>query len=33
VRNLIREKKFGALTTYVEQQAAQRAESRRLSGK
>jgi len=33
VRNLIREKKFGALTTYVEQQAAQRAETRRLSGK
>ncbi len=29
VRNLIREKKFGALTTIIEQQAAQRAEARR----
>lgn len=29
VRNLIREKKFGALTTFVEQQAAKRDEERR----
>jgi twitching motility protein PilT len=34
VRNLIREKKFGALTTFIEQQAAQRAEAvRRANGK
>lgn len=29
VRNLIREKKFGALTTFIEQQAAKREEDRR----
>ncbi len=29
VRNLIREKKFGALTTFIEQQAAKRDEARR----
>lgn len=33
VRNLIRERKFGALTTFIEQQAAQRAEAVRRAAK